>query len=84
MKLENALALVMAECLRAEKFHPVWPWDHIHQAAIISEEAGECLQAALNHREGKGSTQPMITEAVHTAAMAIRFLKNIEAGEAND
>lgn len=84
MKLENALALVMAECHRAETLHPVWPWDHIHQAAIIAEEAGECLQAALNHREGKGSKRPMITEAVHTAAMAIRFLKNIEEKESGN
>jgi hypothetical protein len=84
MKLETALALVMAECDRAEKIHPVWPRDHIHQAAIIAEEAGECLQAALNHREGKVSKQPMITEAVHTAATAIRFLKNIEVDDAND
>jgi hypothetical protein len=84
MKLETALALVMVECDRAEKLHSVWPWDHIHQAAIIAEEAGECLQTALNHREGKDSKQPMITEAVHTAAMALRFLKNIESDDAND
>lgn len=84
MKLETVLALVMAECGRAEKIHPVWPWNHVHQGAVVAEEAGELLQATLNHREGKGTKRPMITEAIHTAAMAIRFLKNIESDETND
>ena len=54
----------------------------IHQAAIVTEEAGELLQASLNHNEHKGSKKAMITEAIHTAATVIRFLKNIE--ESND
>ena len=54
----------------------------IHQAAIVTEEAGELLQASLNHNEHKGSKKAIITEAIHTAASALRFLKNIE--ENND
>ena len=84
MKLETVIGLVMAEIDRAEKIHPVWPENHVHQCAIIAEEAGECLQASLNHDEGKGSKRQMIIEAVHTAAMAIRFLKNIEETEENE
>ncbi len=78
MKIEKVLEMVFAECSRAEKIHPVWPRNHIHQAAICAEEAGELLQASLNHDEKKGTKQAMITEAVHAAAVAIRFLKNIE------
>ena len=92
MKIEIALAQIFSEVERAEKLHPDWPTnpihqaaivtEEIHQAAIVTEEAGELLQASLNHNEHKGSKKAMITEAIHTAATVIRFLKNIE--ESND
>lgn len=84
MKIETVIALVMAEIDRAEKIHPAWPKNHIHQCAVVAEESGELLQASLNHNERKGSKQSMITEAIHTAAMAIRFLKNIEGDTTNE
>lgn len=77
MKIEIALAQIFSEVERAEKLHPDWPTNPIHQAAIVTEEAGELLQASLNHNEHKGSKKAMITEAIHTAATVIRFLKNI-------
>ena len=77
MNIENALAQIFSEVERAEKLHPDWPTSPIHQAAIVTEEAGELLQASLNHNEHKGSKKAMITEAIHTAASVIRFLKNI-------
>ena len=77
MKIENALAQIFSEVERAEKLHPDWPTSPIHQAAIVTEEAGELLQASLNHNEHKGSKKAMITEAIHTAASVIRFFKNI-------
>ena len=40
------------------------------------------MQASLNHNEHKGSKKAIIMEAIHTAASALRFLKNIE--ENND
>ena len=82
MKIEIALVQIFSEINRAEKLHPDWPTNPIHQAAIVSEEAGELLQASLNHNEHKGSKKAIITEAIHTAASALRFLKNIE--ENND
>ena len=78
MKIEIALAQIFSEVERAEKLHPDWPTNPIHQAAIVTEEAGELLQASLNHNEHKGSKKAMITEAIHTAASVIRFLKNIK------
>lgn len=82
MKIEIALVQIFSEINRAEKLHPDWPTNPIHQAAIVTEEAGELLQASLNHNEHKGSKKAIITEAIHTAASALRFLKNIE--ENND
>ncbi len=82
MKIEIALAQIFSEIDRAEKLHPDWPSNPIHQAAIVTEEAGELLQASLNHNEHKGSKKAIITEAIHTAASALRFLKNVE--ENND
>ena len=78
MKIETIIALVMGEIDRAENLHPVWPTDVVKAAAIPVEEAGELLKAANDHGEKRTSYQPVITEAVHTAASAIRFLKNLE------
>lgn len=78
MKLETVIGLVMAEIERAEQLHPVWPRNLIHAGMIVAEENWELTKAILDHNERKGSELTIITEAVHTAAMAIRFLKNFE------
>ena len=44
MKIEIALAQIFSEVERAEKLHPDWPTSPIHQAAVVTEEAGELLQ----------------------------------------
>lgn len=54
--------------------HPDWPNDHIHQAAIINEEAGELIRAAIQHKYEKGRYYDMHREAIQTGAMALRFL----------
>ena len=53
-------------------------YDVVKAAAIPVEEAGELLKAANDHDEKHTSCQSIVTEAVHTAASAIRFLKNLE------
>ena len=78
MKIETIIGMVMAEIDRAENLHPVWPHDIVKAAAVPVEEAGELLKAANNHEEKQSSRREIITEAVHTAASAIRFLKNLE------
>lgn len=78
MTSKVVFADVAAEVLRAEKKHPGWPSDAVHAAAIVGEEAGELLQAALQwHYEG-GNLASMRKEAVQTAAMAVRFLIYLE------
>ena len=83
MTLEKILALIMVEIDRAEKIHPAWPRDLVKASAIVAEEAGETLQAANNYDESRSGKQHIITETIHTAATAIRLLKNINL-EGND
>ena len=78
MKIEIALAQIFSEVERAEKLHPDWPTNPIHQAAIVMEEAGELIRACNCYSETKTGKKDIATEAVQTAASAIRFLKNLE------
>ena len=77
MKTEQIIALIMAEIDRAEQLHPAWPHDLVKASAIVAEEAGETLQAANDYDESRSGKRQIATEAVHTAATAIRLLKNI-------
>ena len=85
MTRENAIELLLAEINRAERLHPQWPADEVHAAAIVAEEAGELVQAALNHHYHRPKNsdpyvldaEKMRTEAIHTGAMALRFLINM-------
>jgi hypothetical protein len=70
----QTLKKITEELLRARELHPSWPEDSIHQAAIVQEEAGELIRAALQHEFDDAAEQYMDTEAIQTAAMALRFL----------
>ncbi len=74
MNREQMIEAVFAELYRAEEKHPEWPEDVIHRAAIVAEESGELVQAALQNVYESGSKEHMIEEAIQTAAMALRFL----------
>ena len=78
MKIEEVISLVMTELNKAEEKHPVWPTDLVRAAGVVMEEAGEMIKAVLDHEEKNTSRYAIITEAVQTAASAIRFLKNFE------
>ena len=49
MKTEAIIGDIVAELRRAEAKYPAWPADLIHQVAIMQEESGEAIRAALNH-----------------------------------
>ena len=71
------MAAVRREYRHAKKLHPNWPRDIVHAAAIVNEEAGELIRAAVQNYYGDEATQPeVITEAVQTAAMAMRLAVN--------
>jgi predicted transcriptional regulator len=77
MTRAEAVFAILDELDRAETLHPSWPTDHIHQAAIVAEEAGELVRAALNHTYHGEDAEEMRKEAIQTGAMAIRFLVNL-------
>ena len=68
---------ILAEINSAEEKHPHWPKDIIHQAAIVAEESGELVQAALNHAYEDGKYYCIHSEATQVSAMGIRMLKNL-------
>ena len=82
----NVLSAIESELDRAEGIHPDYPTDPVRRAAILAEEAGEVVRAALDltrpHKRmgytAAGLTQKMYKEAVHTAAMAVRLLNAME------
>jgi len=78
-RIVKALTEILVELERAEKKHPVWPTDMVHQASVMNGEAGECLKAANHLREGrntegKDSLYMVLCEAIQTGAMAMRLL----------
>ena len=61
----------------AKKLYPHWPRDIVHAAGIVNEESGELMRAALQNYYGREAIEPeVITEAVQTAAMAMRLAVN--------
>lgn len=73
---------MLNELERAETKHPIWPTDLIHASAIVAEESGELIRAALQHKFEGGELHPLTVEASQTATMAVRFLKNIFLSQA--
>ena len=62
----------------AEKKFSRFPNDPVHAAAIMAEEAGETLQAALDYYYGRAGLQDRIAkEAAQAGAMALRILMAI-------
>ena len=71
--------LVMDEVGRATRKFPTWPTDPLHAVAVLGEEFGELTKAVLQtvyepHKVDEGELR---TEAVQTAAMALRFLASM-------
>jgi hypothetical protein len=82
MRLNAIINSMVQELNRAEKIHPNYPEDKIHGAAILGEEAGELLQAAIDYEYRNINhvdyIKRMKEEAIQTGAMAIRFLMNLD------
>ncbi len=77
-KVLDAIDLIFQELRKAEEKHPGWPDDVVHAVAIMVEEAGEAMQAALDvHYRGRG-IEDLRIELAQTGAMAIRALIHLE------
>ena len=72
--------MIQQELRKAVVKHPNWPRDPIHQAAVVSEEAGELVQACLDSVYDPRKTEGVKVqrEAIQVAASAIRFLINFD------
>ncbi|GAG36925.1 unnamed protein product [marine sediment metagenome] len=82
-QLKDRLARILDEIRgelvdRAEKKFPTFPTDVIHAAAIVAEEQGELMKAALQVTYENGSWRELRAEAIETAAMALRLLSMFE------
>lgn len=79
--IKYTILLVLEQIRIAELKHPDWPEDIIHAAAIIAEESGEVVQAALQFVYEGTRISEVRAEAVQTAAVCMRLLLNT-AGKA--
>lgn len=77
IEAKRAVIKMLLECNRAIIKHPHWPSDIIHQAAIVSEENGELIRAALQLNFEGGHLSEVRKECVQTGAMAIRMFINL-------
>lgn len=71
---------IESESDRSAMLHPKYPQDDLRRAALVAEEAGELIQAALDATRpdvvGPGllHASNMYKEACETAVMAIRLM----------
>ena len=61
----------------AEKKHPDFAKDLVHKTAVLAEEAGEAVRAALMHEYEDGSIEDVKLELLQTAAVCIRILREL-------
>lgn len=76
-----ALRPVLGEIGRAMQKFPTWPTDPLHGVAVLGEEFGELTKAVLQatYEPEKSSVDDVRTEAIQTAAMALRFVASLDA-----
>ena len=88
MKKEDFLATMQPgtrlaieeELQRARAKFPWWPYgDYIIACAIVAEESGEAIRAALQCRYEGGSVAEIHKELIQTAAMCIRAIEETAA-----
>jgi hypothetical protein len=82
--MDVVITLLFNELRKAEEKFPGWPEDIVHGAAIMVEEAGETIQAALDCFYGRGGKEKVIKEAAHTGAMVIRLLLSLTKEQPHD
>lgn len=78
---DNITAEVLAELERAMRKFPTWPTDPLHALAVLGEEFGELTKDVLQltYEPHKTSRENVRTEAIQTAAMALRFAASLDA-----
>lgn len=79
--IDAIVADILVEHRRAVAKFPTWPTDPLHACGVVQEESGELAKAVLQsvyepHKLKPGEVR---SEAIQTAAMAIRFLVSFDA-----
>lgn len=79
----SVLAPIMAELERAMRKFPTWPTDPLHAVAVLGEEYGELDKAVLQavYEPHKSTIEDVASEAIQTAAMAVRFVASLDRYE---
>jgi hypothetical protein len=81
MRPDEIATEIEIELKKACKKFPSFPCDVVHAAAIVAEEAGELIQAALDLKYGRvgleSGLRKCVEEAAQTGAMVRRFLTNL-------
>src|SRR5690348_16065697 len=74
---------VKAELERATMKFPTWPTDPLHALAVLGEEYGELNKAMLQltYEPHKSTAEDVRTEAIQTAAMALRLAMSLDRYE---
>ncbi|WP_198432497.1 hypothetical protein [Burkholderia ubonensis] len=74
---------VFNEIDRAIRKFPTWPTDPLHAVAVLGEEFGELTKAMLQHtyEPHKSTRDDVRTEAIQTAAMALRLIASLDRYE---
>ncbi len=82
-KQEPVWSAIRSEVEKATAKFPTWPTDPLHALAILGEEFGELTKAVVQqtyepHKNAPGEVR---TEAIHAAAMALRFAMSLDVYE---
>ncbi len=65
------------EISEAIKKFPGFPVDPVHMVAIMAEESGEAVQAALQYAYDNKPVENIEKELIQTAAMCVRCLAHL-------
>lgn len=81
--LTQAARDVLAEVERATRKFPTWPTDPLHALAVLGEEFGELTKdmLQLTYEPHKTNAANVRTEALQTAAMALRLFMSLDRYE---
>lgn len=76
----SIVAVVLSEIDRAMLKFPTWPTDPLHALAVLGEEFGELNKAMLQltYEPHKTSASEVRSEAIQTAAMAVRLAMSLD------
>ena len=77
MTRTEAVNQIKYEHIRATVLHPAWPTNPVHQAAILCEETGELIRAALRVTFEGADWSEVVTECVQSGAMALRIVTEL-------